>query len=318
VNLNQTSIGSGNPREEEFPNTGRRLKIFGALTAAVTLAFASPIKEWVQLGLRSELHSCTLIVPFLCVFLGWRSRNALPAKCSSAPALGAMLIAAGLVALASVRWIEPKQIPDSTEALFLRITALVCFINGLAFQVLGMQVMRTLAFPAAFLIFMIPLPLVAVNGLEIFFQHTSAVAASWLFKLSGTTVYCDGLHFKLPGMVELVVAQECSGIRSSYALFLTSLLAGHLLLRSMTNRLLLAVFVVPLGIVRNAFRVVTLGLLASKYDRGVLDSPLHHQGGPVFFALSLLPFFAVVLWMNRRERKLRTGAKAGLQSNSSQ
>ena len=62
------------------------------------------------------------------------------------------------------------------------------------------------------------------------------------------------------------VGPECSGIRSSFVLFITSLLAGHLFLRSGWNRLWLAVFVIPLGIVRNAFRVFVLSMLSVHVD----------------------------------------------------
>mgnify|MGYP003908365983 CR=1 FL=1 len=38
-------------------------------------------------------------------------------------------------------------------------------------------------------------------------------------------MFRDGLVFKLPG-IEMQVAQECSGIRSSLVLFITGLVAG--------------------------------------------------------------------------------------------
>jgi exosortase C (VPDSG-CTERM-specific) len=157
------------------------------------------------------------------------------------------------------------------------------------------------AFPAFFLLFMVPLPSEIVAALETFFQHTSAGLAYRFIDFSGTPVLRQGLVFNLP-RITLEVAQECSGIRSSFVLFILSLLAGNLFLRSNWKRLLLAVFVIPLGIVRNAFRVFVLAMLCVHVDTAYIDSPIHHQGGPLFFALSLVPFFTMLAWLRRSEK----------------
>jgi hypothetical protein len=34
----------------------------------------------------------------------------------------------------------------------------------------------------------------------------------------------------------------------------------------------------------------------------MIDSPIHHRGGPIFFALSLVPLFLVAWWLWRGER----------------
>ena len=33
----------------------------------------------------------------------------------------------------------------------------------------------------------------------------------------------------------------------------------------------------------------------------MIDSPIHHRGGPVFFVLSLIPLFLLVVWLRRHE-----------------
>ncbi len=106
----------------------------------------------------------------------------------------------------------------------------------------------------------------------------------------------------LPGIV-LEVAQECSGIHSSWILFITSLVASHLFLNSPWRRLILVAFVIPLAIVRNSVRILTIGLLCVHVGPHMIDSWIHRQGGPVFFALSLVPLFLLLLWLRRGERR---------------
>jgi exosortase C (VPDSG-CTERM-specific) len=152
------------------------------------------------------------------------------------------------------------------------------------------------------LVFLVPFPGSVTNAIEWFFQHTSADAAHLLFGLVGQTLLREGLAFHLPG-ISIEVAQECSGIRSSLVLFITSLLAGHLFLRSPWRRAVLTVVVIPLGILRNGFRIFTIAMLTSHVDPGVIHSPLHHRGGPIFFLLSLVPFFLLLFWMRKSEQR---------------
>jgi exosortase C (VPDSG-CTERM-specific) len=184
--------------------------------------------------------------------------------------------------------------------LALTIASFVCFILGGALLILGTPIVRALAFPLAFLVLMIPFPTAVTHGIEMFFQHTTSSVSYLFFQLSGTPVLRDETVFQLPGLV-IRVAEECSGIRSSLVLFITSLVAGCLFLRSPWKRLILAAAVIPLGIVRNAIRVFTIAMLCLHWDPKAIDSPIHHQGGPLFFLMSLVPFFLLLQWLRRNE-----------------
>ncbi len=156
------------------------------------------------------------------------------------------------------------------------------------FLVLGSRWMRAAAFPFAFLIFMVPLPDALVYWLETASKLASAEAAAMYFAAAGTPLVREGTIFELPG-ITVEGAQECSGIRSSWVLFITSVLAANIFLKGPWRRLALVVFVIPLGILRNGFRVFVIGLLCVHVGPHMIDSIIHRRGGPLFFALSLVP-----------------------------
>ena len=162
----------------------------------------------------------------------------------------------------------------------------------------GSKWMAAAAFPFAFLVFMVPLPDGAVNWLESASASASADAAALYFAVAGTSLVRNGPVFELPGFV-MEVAKECSGIRSSWVLFITSVLAAHLFLESPWRRLVLVAFVIPLGILRNGFRVFVIGQLCVHVGPHMIDSVIHRQGGPLFFALSLVPLFLLLWWLRR-------------------
>lgn len=177
----------------------------------------------------------------------------------------------------------------------------LCFLMG-CFLLFNKEALRVAAFPLFFLIFMVPMPLYLQNGIEVFFQQSSAIAAELMLNLSGATVLRQGMELHLPGM-KLLVAQECSGIHSSLVLFITSLVAGHLFLRSPWKKAVLAIAVIPLAVLRNGFRIFIIAQLCLRISPDMIDSRVHRHGGPLFFALSLIPFFLLLLWLRKSESR---------------
>ena len=139
-----------------------------------------------------------------------------------------------------------------------------------------------------------------------------------VFKLTGVPIFREGFAFYLPNL-SLEVASVCSGIRSSIALFITSILAGHLFLDKTWSKVLLVISIYPITIFKNGLRIVVLGLLSSYVDRRFLSGWLHTSGGIPFFVLAL-GFLGSVLWglrkiekkVSRRERVDYADAKRSL------
>jgi exosortase len=177
----------------------------------------------------------------------------------------------------------------------------VSLVAAGAFLFFGSKWVAAAAFPLAFLLFMIPLPDAAVYWIESVSVLRSADMSAWLFRLTGTPLLRDGTILVLPGIV-LEVDRECSGIHSSWVLFITSLVASHLFLNSPWRRLILVVFIIPLAIVRNSFRILVVGLLCVHVGPHMIDSFIHRRGGPIFFALSLIPLFLLLMWLRRHDR----------------
>jgi exosortase len=124
-----------------------------------------------------------------------------------------------------------------------------------------------------------------------------------LLKLTGTPVSRDGYLIFFPEMI-VEVAEECSGIRSSMALFLTSLVSGYMFLKKPWKRIVLLLMVVPISVLRNGLRILILSLLGMYVDISFVgDNIAHRRGGVFFFALSVLLLFSV-LWL-LRDRKAR-------------
>jgi exosortase C (VPDSG-CTERM-specific) len=298
-------------QKEDLPgpiSSGRRKRWrlgSGMCFAVVLLAvFASPLLSLIGYAATSDLHSYTLLVPFVSAYLLYIRRDQLPKNYATDVRLGIPFLVAGLSILAFTHSLDftGRALSVNSRIVLLTFSFLCCLAAGGSFF-LGRPWMRAAAFPLGFLIFMVPMPDAMADALETASKYASAEVANLLFHLSGTPFLRAGLVFQLPN-ITLEVAQACSGIRSSWVLFITSILAANLFLRTPWRRFALVAFVIPLAILRNGFRILVIGLLCVHLGPQMIHSPIHNRGGPLFFVFSLIPFF-LVLWLLRR-RDVRT------------
>lgn len=147
------------------------------------------------------------------------------------------------------------------------------------------------------------LPAAMKNGIQTLFQNASADTAGMMLKMAGAPVIKNGLKFTWPGGMSVEVMRGCSTIDSNLILLAASLLVGSLYLRSPWKRVLLTLFVVPLAIVRDGFRIFTVTELGVQMGATGFNSPIHHYGDPILFALSLIPLLLLLVWLRKLESK---------------
>lgn len=277
----------------------RRIGAFAGWIAAATLVFIQPLTRLVLYSAQSPLLSYIPLVPGVAAFLFYVQRTKLTTEYRSS--IGGAVVLGGIAGAALAAAIGLSGRLSANDGLALTTLAYVSVIAAGGFLFLGSSWMAAAAFPIAFLLFMIPLPDVVVYWIERASVLASADVSAMFFRMTGTPLLRDGEVFALPGIV-LEIARECSGIHSSWVLFITSLVASHLFLTSPWRRFILVAFVLPLAIVRNSFRILVVGLLCVHVGPHMIDSYIHRQGGPIFFALSLIPLFILLVWLRRQER----------------
>jgi exosortase C (VPDSG-CTERM-specific) len=287
---------------EGLTNSNRLLRNFGLATLGLAFCFVIPLWDLIMFAAGSELYSYILLIPFISFYLVWVKRQNLPRAFSPTHGLSSGFLIAGMVVLLAY-WLVFRHRLKLMEDDYLAVMmiAFLLFFSGVCGWFLGRQFLRACVFPLSFLIFMVPLPGVAVNWIVAMLQSGSAAVARGFFTMTGTPFLQDGLVFQLPG-ITIQIAPECSGIHSSLVLFITSLLAGYLFLRTPWKRAVFILAVIPLSILRNGFRVFTIGELCVHVGPHMIDSPIHHKGGPLFFALSLIPLFLLLVVLQRSER----------------
>ena len=274
-------------------------------------AFGQPLLGLANYAAHSSLHSYILLIPFVSGYLLYLRRDQLPKERVADLPFGIVLLACGLGVFAAHllgAHSAGRVSADNYYFVLLTISFLCCLAAG-GFFFFGRDWMRAAAFPLAYLIFMVPMPDAMADALETASKYASAEVANVLFHLSGTPILRAGLVFQLPN-ITIEVAQECSGIRSSWVLLMTSILAANLFLKTPWKRIVPVAFIIPLAILRNGFRILVIALLCVNIGPQMIHSVIHRRGGPLFFALSLIPLFALLWWLRKGEHPSSTRGTA--------
>jgi exosortase len=203
------------------------------------------------------------------------------------------LLAAAMAALS--KW-GPAFGPDTR--LTLSMLAVVSWWAGAFVLCFGTLAARTFLFPLGFLLWMVPIPSFMLARIITFLQQWSAFTAELLFTVVGVPVSQDGFFLTIPGLT-VEVAKECSSIRSSLMLVVTTMVLAQLLLRSFWRKALIVALAVPLSVAKNGLRIFTIAMLGTKVDPAYLTGRLHHQGGVIFLLIALVVIF-LLLWILRR------------------
>ena len=169
----------------------------------------------------------------------------------------------------------------------------------------GPSAINAAMFPLLFLAFCVPDTECGDGPLDCAASARDRAEISYLIiKLSGTPVYRQGFEFRLPQLA-IIVAPECSGIRSCISMLILSLLAGYLLLKTHWKRLALVLVAIPVMIFKNAVRIATLSLLGNYVDTAIIESRLHREGGIPFFIVALVLIYPILTLLMKTERRNR-------------
>jgi exosortase len=280
----------------------RRHLGFAIFLVGSIILFAKPIANLIDFSLTRDHASHIILVLPVSVVLIYLNRDRIFATAQNSPVAGAVLFLIGTI----VWWVAERKMPASlrdNELSLVTLAFVIILCSGFMFWY-GPRSFSTANFPLLFLFLLVPIPDIVVERIIFLLQTGSAAVAYGLLRFFSVPVLKQGFILRLPTL-DIEVAKQCSGIRSSLALLITVLILGHFVFRSAWRKALLVTSIVPILILKNGVRIVAVALLSIYVNRRFLHGWLHTSGGIVFYLLGLALLIPIIAALRKTESGTR-------------
>jgi len=254
-----------------------------ALVLLLVLLYGNILTRLFTQWMNDKNFQHGIFVPAFALFVLWKNRKELQNTPPAPSWTGLPLIVGGLLIL---------MLGEFGAELFLARVSLLLLLAGLIVLFHGWALFRAVLFPWAFLMLMIPIPVIVFQKITFPLQILASKLASTVLPLLGVVVHREGNIIELAAM-KLEVVAACSGIRSLLSLLTLSIIYGYLMEDRNWVRVLLAIFSIPIAVTANSFRIVGTGLLVQYWDPERAEGFFHLFEGWLIFVVSLIMLFAV-------------------------
>ncbi len=253
------------------------------LITGCIIAFFPVFQKLVLSWSTSDDYSHGFLVIPLSLFIIWSKKEILK-KVSRNPSISGLF----LILFSLVVYIAAYYAEIATVASF----SLVSLIAGMIIYYFGFSMLKELAFPVTFLLFMIPVPAQIYASLTLPLQLFVSSISSSISSAIGIPVFRDGNIIQIPEHT-LQVVTACSGLRSMVSLMALGAVFGFFSLRSNLLKTILFLAGIPISIFVNFIRIFLMILAFHYFDFDLTKESIHTLFGVAIYILALIAVFAV-------------------------
>jgi exosortase A len=251
------------------------------LGISLILAYFPVFKSLVAVWYNTEEYSHGFLVLPISMVMLWRKRDVLSATNRAPSGWGA-----GLIVLSLLVYIFAFYAEITTISSF----SMIPLLAGIVLYLYGAEMLKHVAFPLIFLIFMIPVPAQIFAQLTIPLQLFVSKASALIAASLGIPLLREGNVIHLPQQT-LQVVKACSGLMSMISLWMLSAVIGHFALSSNTLRGILFLLSTPIAVLVNIIRVLLLIVFFYHLGIDLTRVSLHMLYGVAIFGLSIISVF---------------------------
>jgi exosortase B len=256
----------------------------GLLGASVVVAYVPTISGLIDGPWQTEQEGHGPLIIAATLWLVWQSRGKLSsAKISPAPVAGWTVLLMGLVLMFLARF---QQGLLTFEAL-----SIIPVICGCILLSAGWASLRILAFPIGFLLFAVPMPDWIIDAATVPLKVFISNMVTRILYAAGYPIAQNGVMIMI-GSYQLLVKDACSGMNSIFALSAIGVFYAYAFRWGEKVRsLILLASIIPITIVANFIRVITLVLIAYYGGPDMLEGTIHDMTGIGLFIVAVVLLF---------------------------
>jgi len=181
---------------------------------------------------------------------------------------------------------------------FFQIISIIPFLFGLTGYLYGNDMAKELSFPILYLLLLIPPPFGILDSITLPMRHAISVATESILALLNYPITRSGLELTI-GYTTIFMGAPCSGFRSLITMFSLVLVYVYIMNGSILKKSALAVCIVPLSLLGNLIRVITLCLITFYFGEEAGQGFFHNFSGIVIFIITLSGLLGIESLMNK-------------------
>jgi len=255
----------------------------GGVLLLLAVMYYKIVPDMVSDWYHDENYSHGFLVPIIAGYFLWQRWPDLKLRPVKPSVMGLVLIIYGLLQLL-VAWFGVEY--------FTMRSSLIVLLAGVILFWFGREILKCVALPIGYLIFMVPIPYIIYDmvafPLKLFVTRVSVA----FMKMVGVVVMREGNIIEFP-TTTLEVADACSGIRSLISLLAIAVAYAFVLKTTTTRRWIIIFSAIPIAVVTNMLRVIVTGILAQWWGAKAAEGFFHEFAGMTVFVLAMVMLVAV-------------------------
>jgi len=277
--------------------------IFSILLLSITVFFDTWM-SLIAIWMRSDTYAHGFFVLPASLWLIWQNKSLHSQILPTAPSL----LGASFILLNGLFWLFSAI----TKTLVIQQLAVVGMLIGSYWFYLGNSTSKKLIFPLFFLYFMVPV------GEEQLLPHLMNYTANFtvaLLRLTGISVYREGLHFTLVSG-QWSVVEACSGIRYLIASITLGTIYAYITYSKPYKRILFILFSIIAPIIANGLRAYMIVMIGHLSNMKLATGVDHIVYGAFFFAIIIFIMFYIGSFWRDSEVKTENISNKAINRNT--
>lgn len=233
---------------------------------------------------KDSYYSHGFLVPVVSLYVLWLKREKLFSIKPKPLVSGLWLLAAGLLI---------HMLSAFFRVYFTSAFSSLLVISGIILYFYGKEMFKECLFAIIFLVFMIPLPLVAIVGITFKMKIFAAYWANKIVNAIGIRAVLDGSVIKMRH-THVIVEDVCSGLRSLISLLALGTVIAYLSKLCRWKKAIVFLSAGVMAIVANVVRIVFMALTSEIYGAKFTEGFLHTLSGLLVFVVAFVGLMIVV------------------------
>lgn len=176
--------------------------------------------------------------------------------------------------------------------------SIIPFIFGLSYYLYGIKVVKLISFPVLYLLLLIPPPMGILDSITLPMRYAISNATEIVLRFANYPISREGLLLTI-GYNDIFMGQPCSGFRSLITLLSLGIVYIYIADIKLSFKFIMTAFIVPLALLGNLVRVITLCLITFYFGEEAGQGFFHNFSGIVMFIITIVGLIGIETVLNK-------------------